>query len=178
MRAMTGGDSWRSRSSSACGVRPSFSIATSQVGSSTPGALPPPIADDAAHDLGAPATDLAVIAAASASARVADLVGAHRQHALHRDGRVRASGRVLRQRRLERGVGHLVDAQRAHQRVRADAVDDRRAPDDDAGLRSAEQLVAAEAADVDAGRDRGLHRRLVARTHVPGSDGVSETCGV
>jgi hypothetical protein len=32
----------------------------------------------------------------------------------------------------------------------ADAVDERRASDDDAGLRSAEQLVAAEAADVDA----------------------------
>jgi hypothetical protein len=89
-----------------------------------------------------------------------DLVGGHGQHPLHGDGRGRTSGRVLRQRRLERGVGHLVDPQRAHQRVLADPVDDRRPPDDDAGLRSAEELVAAEAADVHAGLDRVRHRWL------------------
>src|SRR5258707_244257 len=43
---MTGGVRRRSRSSSESGVRPSFAIATSHVGNSTPGALPPPIALD------------------------------------------------------------------------------------------------------------------------------------
>ena len=54
--------------------------------------------------------------------------------------------------------------------MRADAIDQRRAADDDAGLRSAEQLVAAEAADVDARRDRRLDRRLRAKRVRPGSD--------
>ena len=94
----------------------------------------------------------ALTASASARARISS--ARHRQHALDRHRRRRAAGGVLGQRRLERGVGHLVDAQRAHQRMRADAVDQRRASDDDAGLRSAEELVAAEAADVDARRDR------------------------
>ena len=83
-----------------------------------------------------------------------------RQHALHRHGDGGATGGILRQRRLERGVGHLVHAQRAHQRMRADPIDQRRAADDDPGLRSAEELVAAEAAHVDAGRDRRPHRGL------------------
>ena len=44
--------------------------------------------------------------------------------------------------------------------MRADPVDQRRASDDDARLRSAEELVAAEAADVDARGDRRVDRRF------------------
>ena len=91
----------------------------------------------------------------------ADFVGGLREHPTHRHCRVRASGGVVDECRLERRVRHLVDAQRAHQRVAADAVDEYGAPHDDSGLRSAEEFVAAEAADVDAGGDRRGHRRLV-----------------
>ena len=52
----------------------------------------------------------------------------------------------------------------------ADAVDERRSSDDDAGLRSAEELVAAEAADVDAGGDRVADRRFRAEGVRQGSD--------
>ena len=110
----------------------------------------------AGDDVRAPAGRSRVSAAATRVGARADLVGGHRQHPLHRHGLRRAAGGVLGERRLERGVGQLVDAQRAHQRVRADAVHQRRAADDDAGLRPAEQLVAAEAADVHAGGDRLL----------------------
>ena len=60
------------------------------------------------------------------------------------------------ERRLERGQRQLVGAQRAHQRVRAHARDGRALPDEDAGLRPAEQLVAREGAP---GRRRATHRR-------------------
>ena len=43
--AMIGGSSWRSCCSRASGESPGHAIATSTVGSSTPGALPPPMAE-------------------------------------------------------------------------------------------------------------------------------------
>ena len=62
--------------------------------------------------------------------------------------------------RLQRGHGHLVDPQRAVERVRPDALDQRRAPDDDARLRAAEQLVAREGDHVGARGDHRAHGRL------------------
>ena len=85
----------------------------------------------------------------------------HRQHANDRHRLGRAAARVFDECRFERGVGELVDAERAHQRMMAHAR--RRAsrrPDDDAGLWAAEQLVAAERHDVGAGAQAGLRRSV------------------
>src|SRR6185503_2124007 len=54
-----------------------------------------------------------------------------------------------------------VDAQRAHQRVSAYAVHERGAAEDDAGLRSAKDLVAAEAAEIDARSNRVANGRFL-----------------
>ena len=150
--------------SSASGVSPSCRSRSSRVGSSAPGALPPPMAD-------MPSTTSARQPAERqrrrqrVGARAGSRRAVSRQHPLHRHVVRGAAGRVLLERGFERRVGQLVDAQRAHQRMAADR--DRpasRRPDDDAGLRAAEQLVAAEADDVDA-RPRSLacDRRLVAQ---------------
>ena len=74
-----------------------------------------------------PSTTRVVQPACSSAARQragarADLVGAHPQHPLHRHA-VSAADRVLLERGLERGVGQLVDAQRAHQRMTADPLE-------------------------------------------------------
>ena len=69
---------------------------------------------------------------------------ASREHAQHRDLAPRALRvEVERERRLERGERQLVGAQRALERVPAQALDEVGAADDDARLRAAEQLVAA-----------------------------------
>ena len=101
----------------------------------------------------------------------ADRAAGERDHP-QRPARSRAArpDEVLEQRGLERGIGQLVDAQRAHQRVRCGAGDSSAArPSDDARLRPAEQLVAAEADDVDAGGDASstLHFALRARRRAP-----------
>src|SRR4029079_11087305 len=68
---------------------------------------------------------------------------------------------VEEQRALERGEPELVDAQRAMERVAPKLLDERGVADDDARLRSAEQLVAAEADEVGARGERRARRRLV-----------------
>ena len=60
----------------------------------------------------------------------------------------RAPALVLDERRVEGGERHLVDAQGAVERVPAHRLDEGPAPGDEAGLRAAEQLVAAEGHDV------------------------------
>ena len=65
------------------------------------------------------------------------------------------------QQRVEGGEVELVDAQRARQRMPAHGVDRRGPADGDAGLRAAEQLVAAERDHVGAGGDALLQRRLL-----------------
>src|SRR5581483_8154870 len=65
---------------------------------------------------------------------------------------------VEEQRPLERGEAELVDAERTVQRVAAEPLDEVGAPGDDSRLRTAEELVAAEADEVRAaceGRPRG-----------------------
>ena len=88
------------------------------------------------------------------------------QHAEHRDRVLRASGPVLEQRAFERGIGQLVDAERAHERVRAQLVHERPPSQDETRLGSAEHLVAADAHDVHAGGDGRLHRGLPRRRRV------------
>jgi hypothetical protein len=67
------------------------------------------------------------------------------------------------QRGLERGERELVDPERAVERVLLEAFHERAPPDDDAGLRPAEQLVPRKADEVDAGGDDLGHRRLVGK---------------
>ena len=67
---------------------------------------------------------------------------------------------MLDERRFQRGAGELVDPQRPQERVRPDAVELRAAAGDDARLRAAEELVAAERADRGAGRDALAHGRF------------------
>ena len=71
------------------------------------------------------------------------------------------SSRWSSQRRAERGERHLFDAQRAQQRIVAQPRDEMRSPHDDAGLRTAEQLVAGERDEPDAVGKRLPHRALV-----------------
>ena len=63
-------------------------------------------------------------------------------------------------RRFERREHELVEPQGAQQRVAAQRADGSRTPSQQAGLRSAQQLVAAECHHVDPGGDRLLDRRL------------------
>ena len=69
---------------------------------------------------------------------------------------------VEQERPFERGEPELVDPQRAVQRMAPQAVDEVGATDDDPGLRTAEQLVAAEADEVGAVGERAARGRLVA----------------
>ena len=84
------------------------------------------------------------------------------QHAQHRDPLRRVE--VHAQRPLERGERQLVGAHRAVQRMPAQPLDEVGAPDDDAGLRAAEQLVAGEADEVRAGGERLARGRLARRS--------------
>ena len=83
-------------------------------------------------------------------------------HPQHRHRLARTPREVFTERCFERGVRELVDAQRAQQRVPADPRQQRRSPDDDAGLRATEQLVTAEADDVRARCDALLHASVPA----------------
>jgi hypothetical protein len=69
--------------------------------------------------------------------------------------------------RLERCQPALVEPQRPLQRIAVELADEFGAADDDAGLRPAEQLVAAEGHQIGAGVER-LHRRRLARQAVFG----------
>ena len=107
-----------------CRPTPLRSIATSTVGSSTPGALPPPIADD-------PITSVTFQPAASsrsASARARASMASASNAIIRITGTVCAArpAKIFEKRALERGQRQLVDAQRAHQWMRAQH--DRRAP--------------------------------------------------
>ena len=72
---------------------------------------------------------------------------------------------VERERPLERGERQLVGAQRALERVAPEPLDQVGAPDDDPGLRAAEQLVAGEADEIGAGGEASARGRLVRQPH-------------
>jgi hypothetical protein len=67
---------------------------------------------------------------------------------------------VEAQRGFERGHGQLVDAEGAHERVARAAIDAGLAADEDAGLRAAQELVAAEEDEVGAGLDAAAGQRF------------------
>src|SRR2546426_4258347 len=77
----------------------------------------------------------------------ADLFDRHSQHSLDRYV-LEATGQPLLERRLERRQSQLVDANRSRQGMAGHLPDCGRAklggPEDDAGLRSADELVAGE----------------------------------
>ena len=74
---------------------------------------------------------------------------------------VERAAKVCVERDFESGDRELVHAQRAEERIAADAFDEFAFAGDDAGLRAAEQFVAAEADDVDAGVAAGARDRLI-----------------
>ena len=84
------------------------------------------------------------------------------QHAQHRYLAQCPRGvEVEKQRPFERGQAELVDPERAVEWMPAELLDQVGAADHDAGLRPAEQLVAAEADEVGARGERVARGRLV-----------------
>ena len=116
----------------------------------------------AASDAGLRRRDLAADARRAAARRARGRAPAARAPSAAPASRRGAPRRVAvqAQRRLQRGEGQLVDAQRAGQRVAAAALDRLARADEEPGLRAAEQLVAAEAGQRRAGRDASRERRL------------------
>ena len=87
------------------------------------------------------------------------VAGGYANHPQRRDFVV-GCAKVRAERGFERGDGELVDAESAEQRMAADARDDFFFSGDDAGLRPAEQFVAAEHHNVGAGFDAVADERL------------------
>ena len=146
---MTGGSPSRSGSAS------SSSTAQAALGSSASGSAPPPTRATVSST--SPPT----------SSREALGAGAHRlerlvEHAQHRDLAARLRVERERERPLERRQRELVRAQRALQRVATEPLDEVGAPDDDPGLRPAEELVAGEADEIGAVAQALRGGRLVA----------------
>src|SRR5581483_7846526 len=88
------------------------------------------------------------------------------EQAQRRDLGARALGvGVEEERPLERGEGELVRAERALERVAAEARDEAGAAAEDPGLRPAEELVAREGDETRAGGETLRDERLVAERH-------------
>ena len=96
----------------------------------------------------------------SASARISAAGRASARIVGSRSAR-RAGIGVEAQGRFQRGQPHLVEAQRAFHRIARDALDQMPAADDEAGLRTAQELVAGEGDDIDARFDRLARRGLM-----------------
>ncbi len=110
------------------------------------GSAPPPIC-------ARPLPTVAVIGRPSSAATMASARGrraATSSRSMSTTGTPPAAAQVQIDRRLERGEGQLVAPERAKQRLALERGDHRPAPGDDARLRAAEQLVAAEADEIHA----------------------------
>ena len=131
-------------------------MAISQVAMACSGVAPPPITElpgtTSARSPGMRAT--------SALGAGADLVGRLPDHGQRRH-RVPAFQQQVAQVAFERLADELVQPQRAEQRIAPQARDDLRLPGEDAGLRPAQQLIAAERDQVDAGLQTVGDQRLV-----------------
>ena len=149
----------------ASAIRARASSATAGPSSSSSGSAPPPTLP-AARITSARGPDRRRAAARPGAASVC-LVG-RRASPAPGSRAARAGVAVQPQRRLERGQRQLVDPQRARQRDGgARPRPPPGAPDDQPGLRAAEQLVARAADQRRAGGDRALQRRLVASAGIP-----------
>ena len=149
-RATTGGSPARSLPAS------SSSTAQAKLGSSASGMAPPPTRAEVSST--EPPT-----AAASRSARArTDSAGSRSMRSTGI-----SSGRleVEQERPLECRQGQLVRPERPLERVAPQLLDEVGASGDDAGLRSAEKLVAREADEVGAGVEAGSGRRLAVERH-------------
>ena len=102
------------------------------------------------------------VAARKALGAAGEVVGPGGEHGEHRD-LPQGAGRVAvqRERGGQRGERQAADAQRAGERMAAARGDGLGRAHEDARLRAAEELVAAEADDGGAGRDRGAAPGLV-----------------
>ena len=143
--AITGGSCARNEAAS------SSSTAQAKLGSSASGNAPPPTRATVS-------STVPPVASASRAARACDRLGRLAQHPHDRD--LVRPVEVERERALERGERQLVGAERAMERVTAQLLDEVGAAGDDPGLRAAEQLVAREADEVGARRQRRGRGRL------------------
>ncbi len=147
--ATTGGSPRRS------GAASSSSTAQAKLGSSASGSAPPPTRATVSST--EPPTSCA-----RRSARRAHRLGGLAEHAQHGHlPRGPLGVEVERERPLERREGELVGAERALERVAAQALDEVGAPRDDPRLRPAEQLVAREGDEVGARGEALARGRLV-----------------
>ena len=157
-RATTDGSPSLRRSASPSAPSAPGSSATSVVGRTAPGNAPPPTADSPGWSSARSSGGQAAASRAAPERRAGRV---ERQHAQHRDLADGGLGvLVQRQRGLERREGQLVRAHGARERVLAAAREQRLPAHQAAGLRPAEQLVAAEEHQVGAGRQRVGHARL------------------
>ena len=106
-----------------------------------------------------------------------EVVGPSGDHPPDRDLADGQTGPVQPERRGERGERRLVGSGRSSQRVLAQPGDEVGPTDDQAGLRTADELVAAERDDVGAGRQSLARRRLVGETERPRSAAVPRSRG-
>ena len=137
------------------GPSPGASTATAGPGSSSSGSAPPPTR--ATASITSPPVCVRKRAGTLLERLARDV-----EHRQHRDLAPRALGvAVQRERGGERGERQATDPQGARERVAAAGLDRIGGADEDPRLRAAEQLVAAEARQRGAGRDRAAHRRLV-----------------
>ena len=102
-----------------------------------------------------------------AAARARSAVDWRRDHPPDRDVGRRPAGAIQAEGQRHAGGGRLVGAHGPGQRVPADPGDEVRPPDDESGLRPADQLVAAEQDEVRA-RGQPLGRQGLVRQAVGG----------
>ena len=151
------------------GPASSSSSAHAKDGSSASGSAPPPTRATVSSTL--PPTS-----SARRSARARTSLHRLVEHAQHGDLAASALGvEVERERPLERRERQLVGAQRALQRVPPQPLDQVGAPDDDPGLRAAEELVAGEADEIGTRGEAAARGGLVTERHErPGAEVVDE----
>ena len=167
MRPITGMGKPRKRRASASTAPPEREpigrIASAVLGSNETGRAPLPIWLRVSARATSPISASASIAAeSSAVAERPDLAGWTRQQAKRREARrqpIRIG--IKPQHRFERGQAGLVETQGALQRVAGELLDEVGAPDDEPGLRAAQQFVAAEGDEIGSLVQRLRYRRLV-----------------
>ena len=157
-RAMIG--TGRSRSCLAASVGCECGNVQTNVGRVSAGSEPPPIADSAGS------TSPASTIARHCLSALPEMVGFGRDHAPDRDRFDGLAEEVVLECGAESGDGGFVESEHAHQGMGAEPVDRGLPADDQAGLGSAEELVAAEEDEVGAGFDAVLRSWFVSESEL------------